>query len=135
MDDVEEAVISATVMVAGVAMEDITPDRPLQDLGIDSLEFISLVREIEETLDVTLPDSEAAKAVTIGDLVRQAGRRWAGALDSLADVKGRQCLRSALRRSGHAFRTVATGRLPLPQFFFLDRGRPDAGGQDRCLGR
>jgi acyl carrier protein len=81
MDDVEEAVISATVMVAGVAMEDITPDRPLQDLGIDSLEFISLVREIEETLDVTLPDSEAAKAVTIGDLVetsRQALGRRAG---------------------------------------------------------
>ena len=79
MDDVEEAVISATVMVAGVAKDEITPDRPLQDLRIDSLEFISLVRAIEEALDVTLPDSEAAKAVTIGDLVetsrRALGRR------------------------------------------------------------
>ena len=74
MDEVERVVIVAAATVAGIAKEEITPGRQLQDMGIDSLEFISLVRVVEESLDTILPDEETAKAVTIGDLVETVRR-------------------------------------------------------------
>ena len=41
----------------------------LRELGLDSLDLVELVMEIEEELGVTLPDGTAARFRTLGELV------------------------------------------------------------------
>ena len=44
-------------------------DATFTDLGIDSLDFVRLVQEIEDGLDIRLSDEQAAAVVTVGDLI------------------------------------------------------------------
>ena len=39
------------------------------ELGLTSLELVSMIGDIEDAFDVELPDSEIAKLTTIGDIV------------------------------------------------------------------
>lgn len=43
---------------------------PLDELGLDSLEVVELVMELDEAFDLTIPDEQAERARTIGDLLR-----------------------------------------------------------------
>ena len=42
----------------------------IDDLGADSLDIVELVMTIEEEFDLEIPDSDAEKIVTIGDVVK-----------------------------------------------------------------
>ena len=42
----------------------------VNDLGADSLDVVEFVMEVEKEFDITIPDEEAAKLVTVGDAVR-----------------------------------------------------------------
>jgi acyl carrier protein len=42
----------------------------IDDLGADSLDIVELVMAIEETFDIEIPDEDAEKVVTIGDVVK-----------------------------------------------------------------
>ena len=42
----------------------------IDDLGADSLDIVELMMDLEEECGVTIPDEEAAKMVTIGDLMK-----------------------------------------------------------------
>lgn len=51
-------------------VEDITPEkRIVEDLGADSLDVVELLCELEEVYGVSIPDDEAMKLKTVGDLV------------------------------------------------------------------
>ena len=41
----------------------------LDDLGADSLDIVELVMALEEEFDMEIPDSDAEKVVTVGDVV------------------------------------------------------------------
>ena len=41
----------------------------IDDLGADSLDIVELVMAIEEEFDMEIPDSDAEKVVTVGDVV------------------------------------------------------------------
>ena len=41
-----------------------------EDLQADSLDIVELMMDLEEECGVTIPDEEAAKMVTIGDLMK-----------------------------------------------------------------
>ena len=41
----------------------------INDLGADSLDIVELVMAIEEEFDIEIPDSDAEKVVTVGDVV------------------------------------------------------------------
>ena len=41
----------------------------IDDLGADSLDIVELVMGIEEEFDIEIPDSDAEKVVTVGDVV------------------------------------------------------------------
>ena len=41
-----------------------------EDLQADSLDIVELMMDLEEECVVTIPDEEAAKMVTIGDLMK-----------------------------------------------------------------
>ena len=41
----------------------------IDDLGADSLDVVELIMALEEEFDMEIPDSEAEKIVTVGDVV------------------------------------------------------------------
>jgi acyl carrier protein len=54
----------------GTAPATIMPSASLrQDLGVDSLSFVSLVMEIEDELDLDIPDEDAAQLLTVKQLM------------------------------------------------------------------
>ncbi|MCQ2574806.1 MAG: acyl carrier protein [Alphaproteobacteria bacterium] len=42
----------------------------VNDLGADSLDFVEFVMEVEKEFNITVPDEEATKLVTVGDAVK-----------------------------------------------------------------
>ena len=50
----------------GVTPEQVTPEASFQDdLGADSLDFVELLMEIDETFDVEIPESEQQNITTV----------------------------------------------------------------------
>jgi len=41
----------------------------LDDLGADSLDIVELIMALEEEFDIEIPDADAEKVVTVGDVV------------------------------------------------------------------
>ncbi len=55
----------------GVNQEDVTMEATfVDDLAADSLDIVELVMNIEENFDIEIPDSDAERIVTIGDVVK-----------------------------------------------------------------
>ena len=55
----------------GVAKDKVTADAKfVADLGADSLDVVEFVMEVESKFDITIPDEEAGKLVTVGDAVK-----------------------------------------------------------------
>ena len=52
-----------------LAVEDISLDSSLEELGISSLDAISLVFDIEDQYGVEVPNEELKKLQTVGDIV------------------------------------------------------------------
>lgn len=53
-----------------VSREDIKPESLLvDDLGLNSISYFSIVLDMEETLDIEIPDDAASGMKTVGDLV------------------------------------------------------------------
>jgi len=42
----------------------------IHDLGADSLDIVELVMEFEEAFDINIPDEDAEKINTVGDVVK-----------------------------------------------------------------
>ena len=64
---------SKTIVVdqLGVNEENVTMEATfVDDLAADSLDIVELVMNIEEEFDLEIPDSDAEKIVTIGDVVK-----------------------------------------------------------------
>ena len=54
----------------GVPETSITPEAAfVDDLGADSLDIVELVMALEETFDIEIPDADAEKVATVGDVV------------------------------------------------------------------
>mgnify|MGYP000590508736 FL=1 len=55
----------------GVDEENVTMEATfVDDLAADSLDIVELVMTIEEKFDLEIPDSDAEKIVTVGDVVK-----------------------------------------------------------------
>ena len=54
-------------------MEALTDDAKLiEDLGADSLDLVELVMALEEEFEVAIPDADAERIKTVGDVIRYA---------------------------------------------------------------
>ena len=63
-------VVAAVAAVSKRSCAEIAPEHDLAaDLGLDSLGFIRVVMHIERAVVRLIPDTEAAKAKTVADLV------------------------------------------------------------------
>ncbi len=50
--------------------EDVTMESSfIEDLGADSLDIVELLMALEEEFDIEIPDEEAEKLITVGDVV------------------------------------------------------------------
>ena len=69
-DEIFEKVKGIIVEQLGVADTAVTMEASfIDDLGADSLDIVELVMAIEEEFDIEIPDSDAEKVVTVGDVV------------------------------------------------------------------
>ena len=67
-EEIFEKVKGIIVEQLGVADTAVTMEASfIDDLGADSLDIVELV--IEEEFDIEIPDSDAEKVVTVGDVV------------------------------------------------------------------
>ena len=65
-DKVKETVVTCL----GVFESDVTMESSfIDDLGADSLDIVDLIMNLEETFNIEIPDSDAEKVATVGDVV------------------------------------------------------------------
>jgi acyl carrier protein len=67
--EIETAVINAIATQKHIDANTITSDSSLQDLGVSSLDAITIVYEIEEIFDVTVPNEQLEDLRTVRDIV------------------------------------------------------------------
>ncbi len=69
-EEIFEKVKKIIVEQLGVAETSITMEASfIDDLGADSLDIVELIMALEEEFDMEIPDSDAEKVVTVGDVV------------------------------------------------------------------
>ena len=69
-EEVFEKVKTIIVEQLGVAETSVEMEASfIDDLGADSLDIVELVMALEEEFDMEIPDSDAEKVVTVGDVV------------------------------------------------------------------
>jgi acyl carrier protein len=70
MNNIEERVKKIIIEQLGVREEDVTPEASfVDDLGADSLDTVELVMAIEEEFNTEIPDTEAGKIKTVGQVL------------------------------------------------------------------
>ena len=67
--DIEQTLKESVAKLKMISIEDIMLDSSLDDLGISSLDSISLVFDIEDKYGVEVPNEELKKVRTIRDIV------------------------------------------------------------------
>jgi acyl carrier protein len=68
---IEERVKDIIVEQLGVNPEQVTPSASfIEDLGADSLDTVELVMAFEEEFSVEVPDEDAEKLQTVGDVIK-----------------------------------------------------------------
>jgi acyl carrier protein len=68
---IEEKVKNIIVEQLGVTAEQVTQQASfIEDLGADSLDTVELVMAFEEEFGVEVPDEDAEKLQTVGDVVK-----------------------------------------------------------------
>ena len=69
--NIADKVRDIIVQQLGVNPEQVTPEAKfIEDLGADSLDTVELVMAFEEEFGIDVPDEEAEKLQSVGDVIR-----------------------------------------------------------------
>ena len=69
-EEILEKVKKIIVEQLGVADTSVTMEASfIDDLGADSLDIVELIMALEEEFDIEIPDADAEKVVSVGDVV------------------------------------------------------------------
>ncbi len=69
-EEIFEKIKSIIIEQLGVAETAVTMEASfIDDLGADSLDIVELIMALEEEFDTEIPDADAEKVVTVGDVV------------------------------------------------------------------
>lgn len=69
-EEVFDKVKEIIVEQLGVTENSVTMEASfIDDLGADSLDIVELIMALEEEFDIEIPDTDAEKVVTVGDVV------------------------------------------------------------------
>ncbi|MDR2130808.1 MAG: acyl carrier protein [Odoribacteraceae bacterium] len=70
MSDITSRVQAIIVDKLGVDESEVKPEATFtNDLGADSLDTVELIMELEKEFNITIPDDQAEKIVTVGDAI------------------------------------------------------------------
>ena len=70
IESVESRVKKIIVYMLGIDESDITPQASfVNDLGADDLDTVELIIAFEEEFDISIPDEEAEKLLTVGSAI------------------------------------------------------------------
>ena len=69
-ENIQEKVTEIIVEQLGVTADQVTPEsKMIEDLGADSLDAVELVMAVEEEFGIEVPDEEAEKLISVGDII------------------------------------------------------------------
>lgn len=68
-DEITQTLIESIARQKMVSADEIGPDTSLEELGVTSLDAISLVFDIEDKYGVEVPNAELKKLRTVGDII------------------------------------------------------------------
>jgi len=67
---IQEKVVKVVSEQLGVREEEVKPEAKfVEDLGADSLDTVELVMALEEEFGIEIPDEDAEKATTVGNVI------------------------------------------------------------------
>ena len=66
--EIEQQLITIVQRETKVPAEKVTPDTPLADAGVDSLDALSILFAIEEHFGISIPDEKSRGLRTFGDI-------------------------------------------------------------------
>jgi len=70
---IEQRIKDIIIEQLGVTAEQVTPEAKfIEDLGADSLDTVELVMALEEEFGLEIPDDEAEKLQSVGDVIKPA---------------------------------------------------------------
>ena len=70
MSEIKEKVKSIIVDKLGVDASEVTEEASFaNDLGADSLDTVELIMEFEKEFNISIPDEQAEKIVTVGNAI------------------------------------------------------------------
>ena len=70
MSEIATKVTSIITDKLGVEESQVVPEASFtNDLGADSLDTVELIMELEKEFDLSIPDEEAERIVTVGDAI------------------------------------------------------------------
>ena len=68
---IDQRVKDIIVEQLGVKPDQVTPEAKfIEDLGADSLDTVELIMALEEEFGIEVPDEQAEKLTTVGDVVK-----------------------------------------------------------------
>ena len=85
-----EEVISALASVKHISPEQISLETPLKDLGVDSLDTVTILFEIEKRLKISIPDDQLHSIQTVRDIVERIQELVANTQLGAATAEGAQ---------------------------------------------
>jgi acyl carrier protein len=68
-DRLTEDILASLASITKRASDTITPESSLEDLGLDSLDTITVVFELEDKFGISIPDDEVRSIRTVGDVI------------------------------------------------------------------
>ncbi|HAE20576.1 MAG: acyl carrier protein [Verrucomicrobiaceae bacterium TMED137] len=69
-ENIQEKVTEIIVEQLSVTADQVTPEsKMIEDLGADSLDAVELVMAVEEEFGIEVPDEEAEKLISVGDII------------------------------------------------------------------
>jgi acyl carrier protein len=73
-ESLEQTVIQILAKSKNIDAAGITASTPMEELGLDSLDGMSLIFDLENEFEIEIPDGAAESARTVGDLVDGVAR-------------------------------------------------------------
>ena len=68
---IDQRVKDIIVEQLGVKPDQVTPEAKfVEDLGADSLDIVELIMALEEEFGIEVPDEQAEKLLTVGDVIK-----------------------------------------------------------------